>query len=305
MNTLNYCTLPSIPCSKRTGNDQSYFPEDKNVCHKFNPDQVQSYVNQNNLNQYNVCYKDYPKEGKPGDYICRIENNRCVGKPVDCKVLDKKKKEDKYVKVDVDNEIKCMPPNTKNCPVSKDETNVKLYINGKPFYECQKNDPMCISDVYSSSNQGMPIVQNTADPVDRKVLYTREFEEPILNKRIVSCPQGYNPCGDMCCFEDKKCVPIENSILGSPYPFCEYDGGKTNLFVDGAPKTGEFSTENDCLSWCAKNPECKAMVRYLDRHGNLQCRYYKYDTKDNRIKMVEDKTAMTYNRRKHSYVTNI
>ncbi len=202
-----------------------------------------------------------------------------------------------------------MYPNTENYSInnSNNKNNVKLYINNTAFYNCQKEngkiDPMCISDIYTIGNYGYPIDQNTSN---KNILYTRTFEKSINNKRIVSCPTNYKPCGNnICCYHDgieiKKCLAAEHStILGSPYPHCNYNG-ETNLFVNGTPN---FQSEKQCLNWCANHPDCNAVVKYLDRNGNLQCRYYIYDTQDNRIKTVEDKTAKIYDKRKYKYVAN-
>jgi hypothetical protein len=139
----------------------------------------------------------------------------------------------------------------------------KLYINNTSFYECQKDDPMCISDIYRISNFGYPIDQSTND-----ILYTEIFEDPIENKNIT-----------------------ENPI--------------TNLYVNGQPHLGEFRTEKQCLNWCAKNPNCKTMVRYLDREGNLQCRYYKYDINNNKIVTFDDNTSKIYSKNKYNYNPNL
>lgn len=186
-----------------------------------------------------------------------------------------------------------------NGPVKNNS--VKLYINNKPFYECQKNDEMCISNIYIGSKYGFPIDQSNDG-----TLYGERFNEPIKNKKIISCPDGYNVCDvNLCCSSNEKCIPPEHSvILGSQYSYCDFGDNITNLYVDGSPYLGQFRTEKQCLDWCAKNPDCKAMLKYLDREGNLECRYYKYDTNDNRMKMIEDKTAKIYNRRKYTYIPN-
>lgn len=305
MNKLNYCELPSISCSMRTGNSKSYFPNQSEYCTMFNRDQVSKFINKNKqLQKYDVCYQN--DEKKAGDFICHLnDNGRCVGYAVDCKDLEKKEtvKNNDYKEVNKD--VMCMPSRLmKNCKNNVPDTNAKLYINGKAFYQCQKDDPMCISDVYSANRKGLPVSQNYSDPVNRKVLYTKTYESPISDKRIISCPDGYNVCDNMCCWKDKKCVPTESSMLGSPYPFCEYGEDIKNLYVDNYPKVGQFETEKECLNWCANNPDCKTVVRYLDRSGNLQCKYYKYDTKDNRIKLVDDKTSKVFNKRKYPYVPN-
>ncbi len=315
---MDYCRLPEIQCSKRYGNQNSYFKDPK-MCTMLNPDQIQKTFSglvdtKQNIDKYKVCYQNYPTKGRPGDYKCQIKNNKCVGKPIGCNEFMKIKSTQQpphnfdYVPKD----ILCMPPNIDNCPKDrKNGIDPKLYINNKAFYQCQKKngevDPMCISNIYTLSNYGFPIDQSNS-----KILYSESFKKPINNKRVVSCPANYHVCGDnMCCQKDNKtnkinkCLASEHStILGSPYSYCDYGNNKTNLFTEGAPKLSKFQSERQCLSWCANHPDCKAMVKTLDRSGNLQCRYYMYDTQDNRIKMVNDRTASIYNKRLNRYVAN-
>ena len=96
-NDIDYCRLPSIPCSKRTGNADAYFPENTEYCSLFNPDQVHKIFSNGskikNINKYEICYKDYPEDGRPGDYTCQINSEgRCVGQPRGCEVDKKTKK---------------------------------------------------------------------------------------------------------------------------------------------------------------------------------------------------------------------
>lgn len=306
MNKLNYCELPSIPCSMRTGNSKSYFPEDKEYCSMFNRDQVKKFINENpQLDKYNICYQS--DKDKVGDYKCHLNNNgRCIGKAIDCKSLEGKDKiKDDYTEIDINKDVLCMPPVSKDCKKRNEKkVDSKIYINGRAFYQCENNDPMCLSDIYSANKRGLPTVQNYSDPVNRKILYTKTYKNPIINKRIISCPNGYNVCGNLCCRKNDTCIPVETKIIGSPYPFCDYGKDIRNLYVDKYPKLGEFETERECLDWCAKNPDCKTVVRFLDRNGNLQCRYYRYDSKDNRIKYIDDKTSLIYQKRNHEYVPN-
>jgi len=395
MSNIDYCRLPSIPCSMRTGNTKSHFPNKPDTCNLFNPDQVNKMFSGKtdigNINNYKICYKDYPKEGRAGDYFCQLNDlGKCVGKPVDCDPNKNQRRKDKErVNFDIPDDVKCMPPNTKGCKNVLSDEDAKLYINGRPFYQCQTKDgevdEMCISNLYASSQFGLPIDQSTPDPPDRNILYTERYQKPIRNKKIISCPTGYNICGELCCEnkktlncdseldihgvnpgwkqtggckghgkqepknnktctefvndlntsgycycndgskhyydcgqkrdgktcrdicgkKPKKCIPPEHqTILGSPYPHCDFGNNITNMFVEGAPHLDQFRTEKQCLDWCAKNPDCKATVNYLDRNGKLQCRYYKYDTKDNRIHKIDDKTGLIHNRRVHPYVPN-
>jgi len=276
---MDYCHLPSLSCQKRNNK----------YCTKFNPDQVNKYIDKNTiLNKYKICYQNYPINGKSGDYICQInDNNQCIGKQIGC---DKKKlPTDNYQKVDK----KYLSSHMRIC--EKTEEDPKLYIDGKKFYQCQNDDEMCISNLYSANRKGLPVVQNQSDPPTRKILYTNTYDNPILNKNVITCPKGYNVCDkNMCCAENKSCVPIESEQLVD-FP---------NVLVNNSPKLGAFESENECISWCAKNPECMSVVRFLDRNGNLQCRYYKYDLQENKINIVDDSTSKILNKRKHSYVPN-
>jgi len=333
---IDYCRLPSIPCSKRSGNADAYFPEEDKYCTLFNPDQVHkiftnnSQINNTNIGEYKICYKDYPEEGRPGDYTCSVNTEgRCVGQPLDCNALlakqKKYKKKQDEDKGRVPNEIKCLPPDVQDCPKSREcftcrNKEPKVMINSQPFYQCQqqgtRQDPMCISNVYTGNQYGLPVSQNTSNPPDNNLLYRQTFQPMISNKKIISCPKGYKHTvinnEDMCKQktvvnlgkESDVCMPVENIKLNSDYPQCFY--GKEGVYVDRAPKKNEFKTEKQCLTWCANNPDCRAMVKFLDRNGQLQCRYYKYDTKTNKIVMsqVKDETAQIYNKREFSYVAD-
>jgi hypothetical protein len=319
MSNIDYCRLPSITCSMRTGNSKSYFNQPE-TCSLFNPDQVNkvfsdvnSKVPINNINQYNVCYKDYPKEGRAGDYFCKLNNDgRCVGYPVDCDPKHiQRKRDDSQIKFNVPNDVQCLSPNQAGCSNMSSNDGAKIYIDGKPFFQCQKtkdgkDDEMCINNLYTASQYGLPIDQSTSDPPDKNILYTNRYDKSIRNSRIVSCPTGYDVNGELCynIEKDEKCIPSENHILGSPLPQCDYGNGITNLFTSGAPHLNQFRTERQCLDWCAKNPDCRTVVNYLDRNGKLQCRYYQYDTKDNRIKIIDDKTGTINNKRQHQYVAD-
>jgi len=318
MSKIDYCRLPSIPCSKRYNTSKSYFNNsDLNTCSLFNPDQVKKFFNQNsknNINKYKVCYENYPTKGNPGDYFCELnEENKCVAKNIiNCssQKIQKKKNKEKN-NFNLPNDSKCMPPNVKGCNIITNDK-AKLYINGKPFYKCQNNNPeMCIDEVYSSNNFGYPISQSQSDPPNRKLLYTNEFNKQN-NKTIISCPNNYEICknhNNLCCKKENnkivdKCIPPENNIFGSQYSNCNFENDNTNLFVNNSPALDKYKTEKQCLDWCANNPDCKITTKFLDRNGNLKCRYYQYSKNDNRIHIVDDDNTTMYDKNKHTYEPN-
>ena len=78
----------------------------------------------------------------------------------------------------------CMPPNT--CATDEQNyTGAELLINNTPFYQCQKGDPMCISNVYSSNDYGLPVDQNMSNPPMSNQLFTQQYHTRQKNQERV------------------------------------------------------------------------------------------------------------------------
>ena len=298
-NTINMYHVSQIACEDRL----KYFPQMTQVCQAFNPDQMRNIANgqktagTGNFSiqpQYQTYYKNY--QANVGDYFCKLnDTNQCITQTQPTQPIQQIRPIQQVKKA---NDIKLG-----NLEEIKEP---KLYIDSIPFYECQDNDPMCISDIYTANNFGLP--ENPNIPNVNNKLYKETFDEQINKKKIISCPAGYifdqtdNICKNSA--NNKKCIPAEysNQQAASGINFCEYRNGLTNLFVE--EEVPQFKNEKQCFNWCAKNPNCKSVVRTLDRNGNVKCKYYRYNTNNNQIQMITDKTGVILNKREFPYVAN-
>ncbi len=259
--------------------------------------------------KYQKYYKDYPKGGNPGDYFCKYDDQQgCFKvKQTTCEDIPKKKSK-KPVIPPVSKKAPlppvCMPP--EKCKNEDKKFNdAKVIINNFPIYEEQEvepfTDPLRVRNVFTIGPYGYPLDQNRSNPPDGHLPYSKTYDMNA-NTKYVTCPHGYHACShdkELCCSPNKirKCVPIGEQRKDG-YPLCDYE---SIPYVENAPKAKLFNNIDGCKNWCQNNPECYAVVRHIGNMGDISCRYYKYDTRNQK---VMEMTTDLYTKRQFPYIAN-
>lgn len=310
----NYYNLSNIPCEFRQ-NDKNIKLNNEELCTGLNPDKIYSSLFPTSGNsvipsKYNEFYSQYPKEGNIGDYFCKFVGNKCYNdKYISCKNYKKPQPENQPAKINpnkiLSNQL-CVPPLPCSSQNDIKSMTEQLVINNKPFYECEKDNEFCIDNIYTRNKFGNPTDQNIPESLLYSETYLNPFKNDNNNKNYITCPIGYETCKDstmMCCKvvnnKTEKCHPPENKDELSNFPSCNIP----SLEIYNAPV---FDNVRQCQNWCAKNPNCSAIVKTLDRNGNMNCTYFKYNTTPNQISIqkIKDNKSIIFQKRKHPYIAN-
>lgn len=238
-------------------------------------------------------YQNYPKEGKPGDYICQysaVDQSCNQIKQVTCPKKGDQQNPGFSPDPSINRSSSFSDTYTEEDFTEDSNKTPKIRINHVGFTRCQLGaDDHCIDDIYTVNAFGFPTANTLPNPPIDQTLYSKPYN--VLNgKFATACPVytkfeeigkaiGCIGSGDTTCFPTyypfstpeytpvtKKCDP---SIAEEVYLF---------------KKTGETdpsfnADEATCAKECRKyGLACKGYASYVDGNDN-KCVLYKQSKK--------------------------
>lgn len=326
-------------CSFSISNNKCNIYNDINTDNLINDNDSTSFIldkskTKNKLdNNYLTSYKDYSKKnfkGKDGDHKCEYKNNICEKiYEISC---DKIKYNNDDDKTQIFNTQKYEPELLYN-----KKCNNKIFrINNVEFEKCQKNDKgFCINDLFTFDDLGFPISNDTPNPPDRNLLYTKDYDIKNTDKTqgwgAIYCPKNKNVlidvfkkiktkkdidnkdlkdlfklngkklCSSNNNYNDKKsmCIPYNIKLNNIEKSLIDpNDEIKNCKYIDN--NIININNNNiNCEKLCNTNKDCNIIEKSIQNDGKINCLYYKND--DNLIYYKNNLNKILM-KRKNKYV---
>lgn len=298
----NLQAIPATKCEDRmkninTGNIDNNL---SNRCEGLNPENVYNTLYPQNpttssnkqkemmmpkwLESY---YKNYPKEGKPGDYRCKYSaiNQSCTQiSQTSCP----SKKKDSVV-----NDVPIKPENNLQSTSRRIRTGTqnapKIRVNHIGFNNCQigGDNKNCLHDIYTVNSFGFPTSHGKPNPPLNTTMYSKPYNV-INGKFAVACPSDSNfgtSDSNIGCFG--KFEPIGCMPTFYPFPIpvgqtpvsnqCDKDLANEMYFSNYEGNIPFEATQQQCQSACnSKGSACSGYATYQN-NGKTQCVLYKQE----------------------------
>lgn len=230
-------------------------------------------------------YQNYPKEGKPGDYICQysaVDQSCTQTKQVACPKKGNQQ--------DLDPSITRSATSIETHTVEDSDQTAKIRINHVGFKRCQPGaDDHCIDDIYTVNAFGFPTANTSPNPPADQTLYRKPYN--VLNgKFAAACPANtvFEETGEVIgCMgsEETTCFPTYYPFSTPGYtPVTKKCNPSIAEEVYLFRKTGETdpsfkADEATCVKECKKyGLACKGYASYKDGDDH-KCVLYKQSEK--------------------------